>query len=101
MYVNNLQSIVKGKKNVSNNLGKDIHSLCWTNGLTLQIELIFTLYLCEEVFQSVLIYKDNFAPSVELLTFAIIDVISKVLSKYLIERKTMLEGGVELSQENY
>ena len=65
--------------------------------LTLQIELIFTLYLCEEVFQSVLIYKDNFAPSVELLTFAIIDVISKVLSKYLIERKTTEVGGVELS----
>ena len=33
----------------------------------------------------------------ELLTFAIIDVISKVLSKYLIERKTTEVGGVELS----
>ena len=50
--------------------------------------LIFTPFLFQEVFQSVLIYKDNFASSVELLTFAIIDVISKVLSKYLIERKT-------------
>ena len=36
-----------------------------------------------------------------LLTWANIDIIRQVWSKYLIERKTMLEGGVELSQENY
>ena len=56
---------------------------CWQIAL-----LTFTPFLFQEVFKSVLIYKDNFASSVELLTFAIIDVISKVLSKYLIERKT-------------
>ena len=33
--------------------------------------------------------------------FANIDIIRQVWSKYLIERKTMVEGGVELSQENY
>ena len=33
--------------------------------------------------------------------FANIDIIRQVWSKYLIERKTMEEGGVELSQENY
>ena len=36
-----------------------------------------------------------------VLTWANIDIIRQVWSKYLIERKTMEEGGVELSQENY
>ena len=65
---------------------------CWQIAL-----LTITPFLFQEVFQSVLIYKDNFASSVELLTFAIIDVISKVLSKYLIERKTTEVGGGELN----
>ena len=45
--------------------------------------------------------KNTFRRKFALLSWANIDIIRQVWSKYLIERKTMSEGGVELSQENY